>query len=546
MGLLMDGDLQWQTVLKVTPELIPAETTTSFQVLDLYLKFKAADNARVHQDWETADRLFRDVAAGIETLFPPNHPALAISDLMLAGYFRARGDEQRGEELAFRALKSYRQNIGTHTYMCDPLYQLAKFREQQKEFDKAEDLYREAYWLAGLNQKARRAFRGLTRQGLITCLLSQAKHDEAHAVLNSELEGDGAQRTEEEAVLNAWKLRVWMDAGDFATVVKELSLEKPVDASVFRRESSLARALSELGRFEEAVKIQPVSMLIDSDQLLPREDASRQTLMRRLDRWDARTVDELLEIIPNDAKARDRSFVAHNLRSLALKQIECGQFEVAGNNLAESEQIAKRRCSLNDRILFDLSLDRALLAAAMEDYGSVPSMIKAVVESACLRYSPDSFAMAEYFGQAGVIAKASGDLELARTYLDQSLKILNGKRGLWNDQVWAVALERLESTPTDDLRYEFIQGLRQRNSLHEFAEWRSAVLIHELGAAQAKAGALGGAEKLLLEAWKLVFPILGDENRLTRTIATDLSIVYAALENEQQALIWRERSGTAE
>ncbi len=541
-SLFTQGKSYLQLAMEMGPEIATFGNSGDINIATVYLNFRAAEQARTTRNWRDGDRLYQLVADDIAKIVPPGHPALAVSDFMMAGYKRDRGDMRAAEQFVLRGMKLYRERVGTHTYMCDPIYHLARMREQFGDFDEAEALHREAYWLASLNPKTRRSFRHQTIHSLTSFLMNVGKNDELLELINTELTTPGAVDEPNAAELKARRIWAWMESGRFAPVITELSGPWLDNPHLTNPQSVLCRALFEAGRFEEAKAIMPIEAHLSRAEFIPRPAAKFVDLLRRIQRHDTRSVTEIENGLAKDEFNRDHSDSVGVLMQLARKRMELSQFDEATANLREALDIANRRKSTFDPVFLDLILDQALLRLASGDKPAAITEIHRAIDAVQVRYPPDAIAAAEFLHQAGLIAAFADDKALARTYFDAAIKIRSRRWNGVNHRLWSPVLDRIEATPDPADRRDFLREQIRQMSMQGVSSWRIAVLSRELGAAEKQLGVLDAAERNLLEAWRVFLPMLGAKHELAKSTATELATVYEALNRVDDAAIWRKRS----
>lgn len=540
--LFTQGKTPLQLAMEIGPEIAMVGKSGNANIAQIYLTFLSAEEARRTRNWREGDRLFKKVADDIAAFVPEGHPVLAASDFMMAGYMRDRGDMRAAETYIVRAMKLYRERIGTHTYMCDPLYHIARYREQIGDFDEAEALHREAYWLASLNPKTRRSFRHQTIHGLTSFLSSVGKYEEELELIDTELNTPGAVDDHNASELRMRRIWAWLESGRFAPVITELSAPGFQNPNLSNAKSVLCRALFEAGRFEEAKAIMPIEAHMSPDDFVPRSPPKFTDLLRRLNRFDSRSIAEIDGGLSKDAYSRDHAGSVGVLQQLARKQMELSQFPEATASLREALEIANRRMSTFDRAFLDLILDQALLRLASGDKPGAIAEVRRAIDAAQVRYPPDAIAAADFQHQAGLIAAFAGDPALARTYLDAAIKIRSRRWNGVNVRVWAPVLDRIEATLEPTERRDFLRDQIRQMSMQGVSSWRIAVLSRELGACERELGALEASERNLLDAWRVFLPMLGEQHALAKATASEVAKVYVAMNKAAEAETWKKRS----
>jgi serine/threonine protein kinase len=531
--LYVQGKSQLQLLVEMGPELGSLGNTDKVNIAQIYLNFRAAEDARTKRNWKEGDRLYNLVNADVAKLVPEGHPVRGASDFMMAGYMRDRGDMRAAEEFAIRGMKIYRERVGTHTYMCDPLHHIARYREQIGDYDEAESLHREAYWLAGLNPHTQRNFRHQTTHGLINFLNNVGKHEEVLTLIEKELNTLGAVDAHNASELKAKRIWAWMESGRFAAAVSELKANTEGNRFLPNRASVLTRALFEAGNYDEARAIMPIESHLSYDEVIPRPAPTFEDQLRRLALEDRRTYEEIAAGLAVEPEARDHVGTVGVLVQLARKQMGLRNFDAAGENLREAMSIAKKRMSTIDRAFVDLIVDQALLHLAAGETNTAVSEARRAMDAVAMRYPQDSIIAADYLHQAGQIAKYAGDFELARTYLDKAIKIRSKRWIGVNHRIWFPVLDRIEATPDPAERAAFIRDQLRKMSIQGVSAWRIAVLSRELGATERRLGELDLAQRSLQEASRVFLPMLGENHELSKATATELALVSEALSSRE-------------
>lgn len=532
--LYTQGKTHLQLLLEFGPEIASMANSEQVNIAQVYLNFRLAEDARTRRDWKEGDRLFNLVASDIAKLTPEEHPIRGASDFMMAGYMRNRGDMRAAEEYAIRGMKIYRERVGTHTYMCDPLHHIAVYQEQIGDHDEAEALHREAYWLAGLNPHTRRNFRYQTTHGLINFLRHVGKADEALALIESELSDPEGSNATDAAELRSRRIWTLLECGRFKTAVDELRAIPEESPFLPNRKSVLTRALFESGEYDAARAIMPIEAHLHYDEFLPRPAPSFEDQLRRLAREDSRSYEEIRSGLATDADTRDHAGSVGVLAQLARKAMASRNFDAAHEHLREATAIAKKRMSIRDRALIDLNIDQAILHLAAGESAEAVTRARKVIDAVGMRYPPDSIIASDYLHQAGQIAKYAGDYSLAREYFDRSLKIRSKRWNGVNHRIWLVVLDRIEASSDPVERAEFIRGQLRQMSVQGVSEWRLAVLSRELGVAERQLGDLELAQRSLLEAARVFTAMLGEQHELTKSATSELASVTAALADRKE------------
>ena len=423
--------------------------------------------------------------------------------------------------------------------MSDPLYHIARYRDSIGDLEEAETLHREAYWLASLNPNTMRSYRYLTMRGMCDILQQMGKHRELRRFIDKELNGPHAVKGVDAQELAARRIMSYMETGEFEPAIKELSATPPEHSLISDPKSLLCRGIFEAGRFDEANAIMPVALHFAGDDYLPREAPSFEVQLRRLARHHDRPTSEVEASVPKDAMERDRSGVVPRLRELALKRMQQRDFTAAAEYLREAEEIASRRMSTVDRVFVDLVYDAAILKLAAGEAPEALAEVRRATEAARARYPKGSITLAEFLHQSGMLAMYARDLPTARGWIDESIAI---RAKLWsgvNVRVWNPILDRIEATPDPNERREFLRDQIRQMSNQGVSSWRVAVLLRELGATQSQLGAYSDAERSLVDAWKVLSPMLGEKHPLTKSTTTELAKVCVALGKSDEAEKWR-------
>jgi serine/threonine protein kinase len=541
-SLYVQGKSEGELLFALGNELGAAGLVKSISIARVFVNLRQADTARARRDWAEGDRLFKQASEEIDQLVPPDHPFLAARDFTLAGYLRDRGDMRAAQEYVQRGLKIYRERVGIHTYMADPLYHIAKYREHVGDYEEAEALHREAYWLASLNPNTMRSFRDLTTQGLGDFLLKVGKHDELQELIEIELNGPNAAKGLDADELLARRIWSWMETGDFEQVITHLSGNSRENPRLPNSTSILCRALFEAGRFEEARQIGQIDLHLTEHDYLPRSSPSFAVQMQRLSRGDARSLAEVEAGVPASPVARDHSATVQALRWLAGKQMENQDFSGAAKSLQEAWQIAAKRMSTFDRAYIDLMFDEAILKLASGDRPAAIHESRRAMEAVSARYPKGAIMCADFLHQAGLIAHYAGDATLARQRLDEAIAIRTKRWNGGNIRVWNPVLDRIEATPDLEQRRDYIRDQIRQMFIQGVPGWRIAVLLRELGAVQRRLGAHSDAERSLKDAWQVFLPMLGESHVLSNATATELAIVCQSLNRQDEARSWRDRA----
>lgn len=531
----------WQILLEIAPEAVAISSNQQVNILGVYTKFRAAEEARRQRNWKLGDELYVEVANGIAKIVPDGHPARAASDFMMAGYLRDRGDLRRAEDYVLRAMKVYREKVGTHTYMCEPLFQIACYREQFGDFDEAELLHREAFWLAHLNLHLRRGFRSITTQGLTSFLVSVGKNEETIAMIDTALSGPDRMEGDAALELQARRIQAWMALSKFATVISNLPLEQAPNRFLPNPQSIHSRCLIELGRWEEAKAIMPIVSHISWDEIVPRPVQTNVNKLQRLHRYDPRSAQGIETQLATDPIARDHAGSVGVLRILAMKKAELGDFETARQLLYEASNISQRRLSTQDKVFIELIVDSATINLLEKKLDAAMDDVKRMATAAQARFGVGSLGLANFLYDAGLISLYAGDKSLASTYFDAVIKIRSSRWTGANSQIWSPILHRMEATPDPRLRQDFLNEQLRQMSMQGVSSWRIAVLTRELGAVQRELGNYRAAEKSLLDAWKTFEPMLGVEHAVSQATSAELLKVYTALNRPTEAEDWSNR-----
>lgn len=538
-SLYVQGKSSDELLLALGQELGVQGVLHSVSIAKLFIDLRDADLARATRDWKKGDQLFQQVSEVIDQLVPPEHPFLAARDFTVAGYLRDRGDMRAAQEYVLRGLKIYRERVGMHTYMSDPLYHIAQYRESTGDLEEAESLQREAYWLASLNPKNLRSFRDRTLRGLCDILQKQGKHAELRRFLQGELEGPNALNDADVQEYLARKMLSFLEAGDFVLASQELPKISPKNPLLPNIDSLRCRVLFELGKFAEANAIMPVQQHLGEDDYLPREAPTLSIQLRRLSRGDDRTAAEVEASVPTEPIQRDRYDTVLTLRRLALLRMKQQDFKAAGECLAEAEEIARRRMSTVDRAFIDLLYDRVILKLAANKLAETLDDLRIATEIARTRYGKDAVTLADFLHESGLIAMYAGDLPLARSWLDECIAIREKHWNGVNARVWHPVLDRIEATPDHKERQEFLRAQIRQMSNQGVSSWRIAVLLRELGACHRQLGANQEAERVLEDAWRIFSPMLGEKHVLTQATTRELERVCNALDRAEDAEKWR-------
>ncbi len=164
-----------------------------------------------------------------EKAFGKEHPDLARSLNILAGFYRDTGNYPESEKLHQRALAMREKLLGEHPETALSLFSFAKLYQFQGKAEQAENLYKRSLTLLEKTVGGEHPFVVQAVTGLANLSSSQGKHDEAEALYNRALKI-------EERTLNA-------DAPDIARSLSSLAFVAWAKGNKSQAVTQLSRAL---------------------------------------------------------------------------------------------------------------------------------------------------------------------------------------------------------------------------------------------------------------------------------------------------------------